>query len=78
MPESPVMTLGEIAKRYGCTQGQVRKVFTRGFLPEPPRAGPYRVVPRGQLGQVEAALRKAGYLKETPAASTSPSPGQGY
>lgn len=63
MPESNVLTMGQIAKRYGCTQDQVRKIFTRGILPEPARVGAYRVVPVDQLGQVEAALRQAGYLK---------------
>lgn len=64
MPEPTVLTMGQIGKRFGCSQSQVRKVFTRGFLPEPARAGSYRVVPVEQLGQVEAALRRAGYIKD--------------
>lgn len=61
----PLLTMGQIARRYGCTQRNVRTLFLRGLLPEPARVGAYRVVPVEQLDQVEAALRKAGYIAET-------------
>ncbi len=65
----PVLTMGQIARRYGCTQRNVRTLFLRGLLPEPARVGAYRVVPVEQLDQVEAALRKAGYIREKLSAS---------
>jgi hypothetical protein len=40
----------------------VRRLFERGILPEPPRLGCYRVIHAGDLPEVEAALRKCGYL----------------
>jgi hypothetical protein len=55
-------TLGDVAKRYGIPIWKVRRVYERGFLPEPPRAGAYRIVADDDLPQVEAALRAAGYL----------------
>ncbi len=69
MPSPPVLTMGQIARRYGCTQRQVRTLFTRGLLPEPARVGAYRVVPVEQLDLVEAAMRKAGYIKDELSAS---------
>ncbi len=63
MSESrPPLPLGAVAKRCGVTQRQVRRLFERGILPEPPRVGAYRVVDQDDLPRVEAALRAAGYL----------------
>ncbi len=57
-----VHTLGDLARRFDCPVWAVRRVFERGLLPEPPRAGPYRVVTEPDLPVIEAALRAAGYL----------------
>ncbi len=56
------LTLGAVAKRFGCRQWQVRRLFERGLLPEPPRVGAYRVIAEADLPAVEDALRRAGYL----------------
>lgn len=62
------LTLGEIAehttKRYGHTIAvwQIRRLFQRGFLPEPARIRSCRVVPVDDLATIERALREAGYL----------------
>jgi DNA-binding transcriptional MerR regulator len=58
------LTIGQIAKRFGCPPWAVRRLFERGLLPEPPRVGAYRVVAPEKLPQVETALREAGYLPE--------------
>jgi DNA-binding transcriptional MerR regulator len=58
----PPLPLGSVAKRFGVTQRQVRRLFERGLLPEPGRVGAYRVVPVDDLPQVEEALRRAGYI----------------
>lgn len=60
----PPLPLGSVAKRLGVTQKQVRRLFERGILPEPPRVGAYRVVDEADLPIVEAALRRAGYLRD--------------
>jgi DNA-binding transcriptional MerR regulator len=56
------LTVGQVAHRLGVTAWQVRRCFQRGFLPEPRRMGPYRVIAEADLQWVQAALRAAGYL----------------
>jgi hypothetical protein len=62
-----VLSLGDISRHFDRPIWMIRRVFTRGFLPEPKRVGVYRVVRAKDLPAVEAALRRAGYLpaKET-------------
>ena len=58
-----LLTIGEVATRFGLQMWQVRRLFERGFLPEPDRVGVNRVVPEGDMPKIEKALREAGYLK---------------
>jgi DNA-binding transcriptional MerR regulator len=58
----PPLTIGAIARRYGCRAWQVRRLFERGLLPPAPRVGAYRVIAAADLPQIEEALRAAGYL----------------
>lgn len=67
MPEPNVLTVGALARRFGCSEQRVRRLFTTGVLPEPPRAGPYRLIPVEDIPKVEAALNATG--KFTSAAS---------
>jgi hypothetical protein len=68
VPSVP-LTIGQIARHFGCLPWQVRRVFERGLLPEPQRIGAYRVVEAADLPKIEQALRQAGYLdKEAPSA----------
>jgi DNA-binding transcriptional MerR regulator len=60
----PPLTIGEVAKRFGCHAWQVRRAITRRLLDEPARVGAYRVFFAEQLPAIEAALRRAGYLPE--------------
>ncbi len=62
MSEPPYLTVGAVARRFGCPPWQVRRLFERGLLPQPPRVGAYRVIPIADLPRVEEALRQAGYL----------------
>ena len=57
-----VLTIGDVARTYEVPVWRVRRLYTRGLLPEPDRIGGVRVVPRDDLPVVEAALREAGYL----------------
>lgn len=64
MSKPTVMTVGDLARHFGCEQQHVRRLFTRGVLPEPHRAGPYRLIPVSDMPKVEAALREAGYISQ--------------
>jgi len=56
------MTVGQAANRLGVTARQVRRLYLRGLLPEPARAGLYRLISEDALPELELALRRAGYL----------------
>jgi DNA-binding transcriptional MerR regulator len=58
-------TIGKLAKHFGVPPWRVRRAIERGFLPEPPRVGAYRVFLAQDLPDIEAALRLAGYLTES-------------
>jgi DNA-binding transcriptional MerR regulator len=60
----PPLTLGAVARHFGCRPWQVRRLFESGKLPEPRRVGAYRVFTPDELPRIEAALRQAGYLPE--------------
>jgi DNA-binding transcriptional MerR regulator len=57
-----ILTIGAVARRYGCPAWQIRRLFERGLLPPAPRVGAYRVIAVSDLPRVEEALRAAGYL----------------
>ena len=63
-PMQKLLTLGQVAKRFGVADWMLRETIKRGYLPEPPRLGAFRVFAEGDLAKVEAALRSAGYLKD--------------
>ena len=67
--EGRLLTMGVVAKHFGVQQHHVRRVFVRGLLPEPERVGAYRVIHEADLPAVEKALRQAGYLEGTEAAT---------
>ena len=60
----PPLTLGAVAKRYGCPTWQIRRLFERGLLPPAQRVGAYRVVTTSDLPLIEKALRASGYLPQ--------------
>jgi DNA-binding transcriptional MerR regulator len=60
--QSPVLTVGDVARHFGIPIWRVRRLYEKGILPPPPRAGLYRLVPAGDLPRIEEALRQAGYL----------------
>jgi hypothetical protein len=64
-------TTGALARRFGCREWQVRRLFERGILPEPPRVGCYRFVPSENVPAVEAALLRARYLPGRPEVSSA-------
>jgi hypothetical protein len=61
MPQLP-LTIGQVARHFGCPPWAVRRLFERRILPEPPRVGAYRVVAPEQLPEIGTALKQAGYI----------------
>lgn len=55
-------TTGEIAELFGVEPWKVRRLYELGLLPDPPRAGQYRMIPEGDLPQVRAELSARGWL----------------
>jgi hypothetical protein len=59
-----IFTIGDVARLYGVSLWQVRVLYERGLLPPAKRVGAYRVVLTADLPAVEAALVRAGYLRQ--------------
>jgi len=55
-------TVPQLAQKLGVHEWQIRRMFKRGFAPQPRRLGNYRVISDQDLPQIEEGLRKAGYL----------------
>jgi DNA-binding transcriptional MerR regulator len=64
MSDKNYLTLGELARRFGCQLWQVRRLYERGLLPPAKRIGQYRVVDERDLGTVQRALLAAGYIEQ--------------
>jgi DNA-binding transcriptional MerR regulator len=62
LSDPSILTIGAVARHFGCPAWCVRRLFERGLLPPAPRVGAYRVITAGDLPLVERALRAAGYL----------------
>jgi hypothetical protein len=63
-----ISLIGVVAEHFSRTFGtpvtakQIRSLIERGELPEPAQLGPFQMFRGDDLPQVEAALRKGGYL----------------
>jgi hypothetical protein len=57
-------TIGKVATHFGVQTWWIRRCIERKLLHEPKRVGAYRVWVESDLPAIEAALRKAGYLKD--------------
>jgi DNA-binding transcriptional MerR regulator len=62
MSNDTPLTTSAAAKHFGVRPWQVRRLFERGLLPPPSRAGVYRLIYSADLPRVAEALRVAGYL----------------
>ena len=60
-----VLTIGALARRFGCQPWHIRRLFERNLLPPANRVGAYRVIAAEDLPRVEQALRAAGYLPKS-------------
>ena len=61
------LSVGELARRLNVSPWRIPPALRAGAAAGAARVGPYRAIPLDQVDQVEAALRRAGYL-ETPEA----------
>jgi hypothetical protein len=59
-----LITIPSVARYLGVAPWQVRRLFERRLLPEPPRAGLVRLIKRSDLPVIEDLLRKVGYLSQ--------------
>lgn len=59
-------TVPEIARLCGVPAWRVRRLYETGRLPEPPRAGGYRLIDTADLPAIREALVAAGYLESEP------------
>lgn len=66
------LTTREVADLLGVEVWQIRRIYKSGNLPEPPRAGLYRLIPRTDLPLIIDALRNRGWLSAP--TTTEPSP----
>lgn len=57
-------TVGDLAKRLGIAAWKIRRIFEEGVLPEPPRAGRYRIFFPEDLPALVAALVRRGHVPE--------------
>lgn len=58
------LTLADVAQRLRVRQWQIRRLYGRKLLPEPPRLGQNRLYVEEDVPLIEAALKEAGYLKK--------------
>jgi hypothetical protein len=58
------LTTSEVAERFPGVAGWMVRRALDGMGTPVPRAGLYRLVPEESLPQVEAELRRRGYLRE--------------
>jgi hypothetical protein len=59
----PYLSLGELADSLGVQSWRIARLFELGVLPEPPRIGRQRAIPKGEVPAVVDALRKRGWLE---------------
>lgn len=65
MAEKQHLTVGEVAELFpGLQSWQVRRIYERKLLPEPPRLGSTRAIPRADIPKVIDALKAAGFWPE--------------
>ena len=64
----PYLSLGELADTLSVQSWRIARLYELGILPEPPRVGRQRVIPKTSVPAIVDALRARGWL---PAAEVS-------
>ena len=58
----PYLSLGELGDTLGVQSWRIARLFELGLLPEPPRIGRRRVIPKAMIPEIVDALRARGWL----------------
>jgi len=61
-PAIPYITLGELGDTLGVQTWRIARVFELGMVPEPPRLGRRRLIPKEMIPDIVDALREKGWL----------------
>ena len=68
----PYVGLGDLGDTLGVQSWRIARLFETGALPEPPRIGRRRLIPKGMIPEIVDCLRARGWLPPSdPAASSS-------
>jgi excisionase family DNA binding protein len=59
-----VMGVGEAARRLGVDTWELRRLYEKGQLPDPPRIGRHRLIRGSELPRLRDLLREAGKIKD--------------
>lgn len=65
-------TTRELAELLGTDTWRVRRLFESGSIPEPPRFGGKRAIPREMIPDVAIALRERGWVTAVAPAASLP------
>ena len=63
LEEEKLFTTKQVAQMLDCEVWQVRRIFTEGDLPEPPKFGGKRVIYKKLVPQIAKALTARGWTK---------------
>ena len=58
----PYVGLGELGDTLNVQSWRIARLFELGVLPEPPRLGRIRLIPKSMIPQIVDALRDRGWL----------------
>ena len=61
----PFLTTGELGDLIAVQSWRIARLFELGLLPEPPRSGGRRLIPKEMVPDVVDALRLRGWLPES-------------
>ena len=60
----PFVSVGDLADTLGVQSWRIARLFELGVLPEPPRTGRRRMIPKAQVPDIVDALRERGWIAE--------------
>ena len=58
----PYVSIGDLADTLSVQSWRIARLFELGILPEPPRIGRRRMIPKSMIPQIVDALRSRGWL----------------
>lgn len=68
----PFLTVGDVGELLAVQSWRIVRLFETGILPEPPRSGGRRMIPKSQVADIVDALRKKGWLSKSASGSDPP------